>query len=39
MRLKRVAPLARKLEANMVEEPFAYTEGGLVSSAWHEALF
>jgi hypothetical protein len=31
MRIKRVAALTRKLGSEIVEIPFAYTEGGLVS--------
>jgi hypothetical protein len=31
MRIKKVAPSIRKLGSDIVEIPFAYTEGGLVS--------
>jgi len=33
MRLKRVAPLARKLGSEILEIPFAYTEGGLAAES------
>ncbi|OJA11833.1 hypothetical protein AZE42_04066 [Rhizopogon vesiculosus] len=33
MRLKRVAPLARKLGTEILEIPFAYTEGGLAAGS------
>jgi hypothetical protein len=38
MRIKRMAPLVRKLESEILEMPFAYTEGGLVSVISPEVL-
>jgi hypothetical protein len=39
MRLKRIAPLAKKLAVDVLDTPFAYTERGLVSGTCHEMLW